>query len=63
MTRDMKADQYYQSKMCWWEVKGQGKEAETDYLSGNLAEKKTDSISEGKFLKDFNYGDIVTQHK
>ena len=25
-----------------------------------LLKKKTDSISEGKFLKDFNYGDIVT---
>lgn len=47
--------------MGWWEVKGWGKEAETDYFSGNLAEKKkTDSISDGKFLKDFNYGDIVT---
>lgn len=22
--------------------------------------KKTDSISDGEFLKDFNYGDIVT---
>lgn len=48
--------------MGWWEVKGWGKEAETDYFSGNLAgkKKKTDSISDGEFLKDFNYGDIVT---
>lgn len=39
---------------------GVKKQRQIIFLEILLKKKKTDSISDGKFLKDFNYGDIVT---